>query len=136
MAEHKEIRKKANTYFFAKVVFNAVLIILGAVLIGVFLRQMQNRTAIYKQRANSEQALEEAIEVLETNQDDVSELTRIFHDGNQDMVNDLYHLMTSGLFDSLGTADTETRSEVFRDVIERSGADYLFLMDTEAKVVM
>ena len=109
---------------------------MGAVLIGVFLRQMQNRTALVKQQENSERALQEAISILETNQQDVDELTQIFHDGNQDTVNDLYELMTSGLFDSLGEADTQTRSEVFADVIERSGADYLFLLDTDGKIVM
>ena len=131
MAEHKAIKKKANTYFFAKMVFNIFLIILGAVLIAVFLRAMQSQTALAKQEENSGRALEEAISILETNQEDVDELTRIFHDGNQDTVRDLYELMTSGLFDSLGEADTQTRSEVLTDVIERSGADYLFLMDTD-----
>ena len=136
MAEHKIIKKKANTYFFAKIVFNIFLLILGAVLIGVFLRQMQSQAALAKQEENSSRALEEAISILETNQEDVDELTRIFHDGNQDTVKDLYELMTSGLFDSLGEADTQTRSEVLADVVERSGADYLFLMDTDGKIVM
>ena len=136
MAEHKIIKKKANTYFFTKILINIFLIILGAVLIGVFLRQMQSQAALKKQEENSQRALEEAISILETNQEDVDELTRIFHDGNQDTVKDLYELMTSGLFDSLGEADTQTRSEVLADVVERSGADYLFLMDTDGKIVM
>ena len=136
MAEHKIIKKKANTYFFTKILINIFLIILGAVLIGVFLRQMQSQAALNKQEENSQRALEEAISILETNQEDVDELTRIFHDGNQDTVKDLYELMTSGLFDSLGEADTQTRSEVLAEVVERSGADYLFLMDTDGKIAM
>ncbi len=57
-------RKKANRYFFAKVAFNAFLMILGAVLIALFLRQMQRQAALQKQEVNSQQALEEAVETL------------------------------------------------------------------------
>ena len=39
-------------YFFAKVIVNALLIIIGAVAIALFLHQMQNRTALAKQQAN------------------------------------------------------------------------------------
>jgi hypothetical protein len=104
MPVQKEIRKKANIYFFSKVVFNALLIVLGAVLIALFLRQMQHKTALTKQRENSEQALTEAVSILEKNAEDAEELTRVFHDGNQDMLDDLKELLQSGLFDSLATA--------------------------------
>ena len=136
MPEQKEIRKKANIYFFSKVVFNALLIVLGAVLIALFLRQMQHQTALAKQRENSEQALSEAVSILEKNAEDAEELTRVFHDGNQDMLDDLRELLTSGLFDSLATADTATRSEVFADMVARSGVDYLFILSDEGKVLL
>ena len=45
----EEVRKKANKYFFSKVAINALLMILGAVLIALFLTQMQRSTALYKQ---------------------------------------------------------------------------------------
>ena len=53
---HNDVRKKANTYFFSKVAINALLMILGAVLITLFLRQMQNQAALRKQEQNSQQA--------------------------------------------------------------------------------
>lgn len=49
----EEVRKKANKYFFSKVAINALLMILGAVLIALFLTQMQRSTALYKQEISS-----------------------------------------------------------------------------------
>ena len=124
----EEIRKKANKYFFSKVAVNALLIILGAVLIALFLTQMQRGTALYKQQVSSKEALEEVIEVLEAHSENAEELSDVFHDCNQDKADDLRELFTSGAFDSLAEADQNQRTEVFKDVVERSGVDYLFVM--------
>ena len=123
MAVNQNIRKKANTYFFAKVAFNAFLMLLGIVLIALFLRRMQNEEALYKQEINSEQVLTEAIVQMEKNARDAEELTRVFHDGNQDLLDDLNELLTSGLFDSLATADGETRTGTTHGGILTVGRD-------------
>ncbi len=137
MAEQRnDIRKKANTYFFLKVAINAFLIILGALLITFFLRKMQNETALSKQRISSEQSLKEAISILEANASDAEELTRIYHKGNQDTLDDLIELFKSGVFDSLSKSSTRTRSEVFADIVERSGVDYLFAISDTGKVLI
>ncbi len=136
MENIQKIRKKANTYFFSKVAFNAFLVVVGAVLIALFLQQMQQKVALYKQQENSKQALTEAISLLSENERDVAELTRVFHDGNQDMLLDLKELFLSGLFDSLATANTQTRSDVFMDMVERSGVDYLFVMSDGGNVLL
>lgn len=130
------IRKRANTYFFAKVAINAFLVILGAVLIALFLRHMQRQSSLVKQEENSVHALADAVSILETNAEDAAELTRVFHDGNQDMLDDLAELLNSGLFTSLVTADTETRSAVFGDVVERSGVEYLFIMSDDGRILL
>ena len=132
----REITRKANTYFFGKVAVNLVLVICGAVLIAMFLRQMQTRTALFKQEDNSRLALTEAVAMLEENEEDAQEFTRIFHDGNQDIVDDLNQLFSSGMFETLTDANTETRSEVFADIVERSGVDYLFMMSMDSKIVL
>ena len=136
MAVDKITRKKANTYFFSKVAVNFLLIVLGAALIAAFLRQMQIRTAYFKQEQNSRQALTEAVSILERNREDAEALTAVYHDSNQDMLDDLRALLTSGLFDELATADTAARSQVMLDMIERSGVDYLFLMSGDGKLIM
>ena len=83
MSIDKETRKKANTYFFTKVLFNTFLIILGAVLIALFLRRMQYQTAQFKQRESSETALIEVIDTLKENEKSVEELTYIYHDATR-----------------------------------------------------
>ena len=133
---YADIRKKANTYFFVKVTVNILLMIVGALLISLFLRQMQRQTALVKQQQNSEMSLHEAVSILEKNSQDAEELSYVFHDGNQDMLDDLNELLTSGLFNSLLTETSETRSEVFAEVVERSGVDYLFLMSEEGRILL
>ncbi len=134
--QNRDVRKRANTYFFSKVVFNLILIVIGACVITGFLRRIQHRTALYKQQQNSEKALSEALSALETNQAAAVDLAAIFHDSNQDMLNDLYKLMSSGLFSSMAGTDAEERSYVMQDMVERSGVDYLYIMGQDGRVLM
>ena len=129
-------RKKANRYFFTKVLVNFVLVIIGALFIILFMRQMQAQTAIAKQEETSKLALEEAVMSLEKNEQDASDLALIFHDSNQDVLGDMNRLFSSGLFESLGDADNNERSAVFADMVERSGVQYLFMMSQEGKIVL
>ena len=134
--QNESIRKRANSYFFAKVIVNVILIIVGAVLITVFLRTMQHQAALYKQRVNSEKALEEAVSTLSDNNAEAEDLTKIFHDNNQDMLDDLFHLFTSGLFDDLKDADLDTRSSILADMVERSGVEHLFIMGDDGTILL
>ncbi len=136
MTDYKETRKKANRYFFAKVAFNSFLVILGAVLISLFLRQMQKQAALQNQRENSEQALNEAIAVLQANENSTEDLTGIFHTNNQEMLEDLLQLLSSGLFDHLTEADSASRSEVFADMMNRSGVDFLFILSKDGRSII
>ena len=128
--------RKANRYFRTKVLFNIFLIILGAVLIGLFLHQMQSKTALAKQDENSRLALEEAVSGLEANVQNADALTAIFHDGNQEELDDMCTLFSSGVFESMTDATNKDRSEVMKDMVERSGIQYLFLMSMDGKVVL
>lgn len=130
------IKTKANRYFFTKVVINAILVILGAVLIALFLRNMQGKAALAKQRVDNEQALNDAITILKVNDQDAADLTTVFHDANQDMLDDLSELFRSGLFDGLTTADDAARAEVFSDVVSRSGVEYLFAVNTFGDILI
>ena len=132
----EETRKKANKYFFSKVLVNLALVIIGALFIALFLRQMQAKTAIAKQEENSKLALSEAVASLEKNEQDAKDLALIFHDSNQDVLGDMSRLFSSGLFESLADADNTERSAVFADMVERSGVQYLFLMSDEGKIVL
>ena len=132
----EEIRKKVNKYFLTKVLVNFVLILVGAIAVAIFLRQMQMQTAIVKQEQISSLALEETVQTLEENAENVKVLTEIYHDSNQDILDDMSQLFSSGLFDSLTEADNKTRSKVFGDLVERSGIEYLFIMGMDGKIAI
>ena len=132
----RDALKKANSYFFGKMLFNFFLVLFGAVLIAIFLRQMQAQTALVKQEENSRLALEEAVTALEDNVQNADSLAAIFHDGNQDELDDMYQLFTSGMFESMADLDNKQRSEVFADMVERSGVQYLFLMTMDGRIVL
>lgn len=135
MAVKKEIRMRANTYFFGKVLINALLLVIGIVLISTFLRRIQERTALSRQQHSTTQSLEETVSILQKNEEDAKQLTRVFHDGNQDMADDLLELMNSGLFASLSHTDYDAQAEIFSDVIERSGVEYLFVMKPDGTIL-
>ena len=136
LVQDEPTRRHANVYFVGKVIFNFLLIVLGAVLIGVFLRSMQTQTAIYKQQENSRRALEEAVAIMESNMEDASGLTAVYHGSNQETLFDLRELLESGIFEGLAAADNETRAEVFADMVARSGVDYLFVMSADGRVLV
>ena len=129
-------RARANRYFFGKVLVNLTLVLLGALLISLFMRQMQAQTALVKQEETSRLALEEAVTSLEKNEQDATDLAEIFHDSNQDVLGDMSRLFSSGLFESLADVSNEERSAAFADMVERSGVQYLFLMSADGKIVL
>ena len=136
MEERDQIRKKANRHFYIKAALIILLIILGALLLGASLRQIQIQAAFSKQTRNSELALNEAVEILSGNADDATDLAKIYHDSNQDMTDDLCRLLTGGVFESLMQANVQNRAEVFDDMVERSGADYVFILKENGQVFL
>ena len=119
-----------------KILFNAFLIFFGAVVIGTFLTQMQAQTALVKQQENSRLALEEAVSAMDSNVQNADVLSAIFHDGNQDELDDICQLFSSGLFESMADVSNKERSRVFGDMVERSGVQYLFLMSMDGRIVL
>lgn len=136
MTIDEAIYKKANRHFFSKIIFNIALMIIGAVFIAAFLQQIQAKTALIKQEENCALALNEAIESLDANAENAEALSGIFHNGNQDILEDICQLFSSGLFDAMAEDTNEERSEVFADMVERAGVQYLFLLSPEGKIVL
>ena len=120
MEKQKDIVREANIHFFAKMAVNALLIVLGALFITFFLRHMQQQASLSKQRQTSMVALEEVVSVLEENAEDAADIVRIFHKGNQDMVDDLKELIDGGVFTSAVFSERETSSDILKDMMERN----------------
>ncbi len=131
-----EIRKKANTFFFSKMGFNLLLIVLGAVLIGLFMRSMQREAAYRKQKENSSQALTETTTILTANAAKAEELTQTYHDGNQIVLDDIDMVLSEGLFAAMEDADPDIHSDVFTDIVKRSQIKYLYLMSKDGEIAV
>ena len=108
MRIRNDIRKRANRLFFIKVTINILLIIIGAVCITLFLRNMQHRTSLSRQWQNSQLALKQVTSSLNQNSQTAEDLSSLFHDGNQDMLDDLQTILSNGGFDQL---DSSTESD-------------------------
>ena len=135
MQNSSEIRRKANKRFYTKVIINTFLIIAGAVLITLFLRSLQHRTSLSRQRINSETALTEVTSVLEKNSRNAKTMSQLYHGGNQDMLDVLQDLFTSGVMGPLSSFGKEENNEIFRNLADRSDVDYLFLLDEDGCIL-
>ena len=131
-----EMRKKANTYFFSKVAFNFGLIVIGALLVGLFLRNIQTDTSMERQKTNSQLALRDVLSTLDRNERSALELESIFHQGNQQILDDIEVVLSSGLSDTMAEKDNDIRSDIMTTVAERSGADYLFALSKSSQIMM
>lgn len=125
-----------NKYFVGKLFFNVFCVILGALLMILFLQNIQNASAKYSQRVEADRILTEITSAMDRNRQDVKELTEIFHDGNQETLEDLSRLFTSGYFRSLEGATQEDRVAAFERFRQNAGVEYLFLMDSTGRIVM
>ena len=131
----QETLRKANRYFFSKVVANVLLIVVGATLIGLFLREIQRQASYYKQKQNSDLALTEVITTLSRNNKNAEDLTRIYHEGNQQVLNDIDLVLSNGMSEMLASTDNSVRSDVMKDLADRAGIYYLFVLSREGVIV-
>ena len=129
-----QMRKKANFYFFSKVWFNFLLIGLGTLILCVFLSDIHTRSALTKQEKNSRLALTAASDILDRNLQSADDLAKIYHEGNQIILDDIGLLFSNGLFDTLMSTDVEIRADIFRNLADRIGVDYFFVMSMDGKV--
>ena len=131
-----EMRKKANSYFFAKVAFNVILIVLGALLIGALLRRMQTQASIRRQNENSQLALNEALTTLQRNEDSAEGLEEIYHQGSQQILNDIELVLSGGLSEAMVTTDDDIRAQIMQEAAERAGVDYLFVLARDGRIMI
>ena len=136
MRQQKTIREKANRYFFTKIAVNALLIILAALLIAFSLHTMQRRASFTRQRQNSEMALTAAVSTLNGNTGNADELARVFHEGNQDILDGLKALLETTLSDYLSGGDRASRADSFSDLMKRSGVEQLFVMREDGRAFL
>ncbi|MBQ6654480.1 MAG: mechanosensitive ion channel family protein [Erysipelotrichaceae bacterium] len=139
IVEREQEEKKhgrLNTYVLSKVIINLALIVLGALLLTVFLRNVQTRSSLSKQQKNNELALSEVVTILEKNAESSAALTDIYHEGNWKCLDEIDLLLSKGMFESIIKDDDTVRSEVFATLAERAGLPYLYLLSMDGTIVI
>ena len=125
-----------NSSFTNKIVGNIVLILLGIALIGTFLSDVQTKAALNKQQKSNELALSEVASIISENKENSQMLTDIYHEGNWKTLNDIERLFTNGFYEQIVHNDHTVTSQIFSQLSSPLDITYLYLLDTNGKVVM
>ena len=130
----KEYRK--DSYVIGKIVVNIFLMILGSLIIGAYLMHVQAKAAEARQKQNNEIALTEAITLLNKNEESTSSLTRIYHEGNWKMLDDIGLLLSNGMMDKMMDIEGEARSEILLSMTKPAGISYVYLLDERGNIAI
>ena len=125
-----------NTNLKRKVYVTIILILIGTVLIGLFLNDIQTNSALKKQRENNNLALTEVVSLLEKNQANSENLAQTYHDGNWKMIDDIDLLLTYGLLDKVLVNTDDVRSMIFEELASSAGVSYLYLLSEDGKIMI
>ena len=123
-------------HFLLKNGVNALMILVGILVVVQMMTGIQNKTAQRKQQAQSQRVLQEVAENIRGYEADAEDLTQIFHEGNQSVLDDLTYLFSSGFFAGW-ESDTDEQAQVrFREIATTLDVDYLGVVDRQGNVVM
>lgn len=127
---------KDTKYIVRKTVINIAIIIIGALVMFGVLKNIEYSSARQRQINDSREVLQQVTDVIENNAADAEDLTSLYHDNNRATLSDLRHLLTSGLFNDLSSATSEERTQIFAEIVDKSGVDYLFIMDENGRMLL
>ena len=118
-----------ESHFRKKTAAALALIVIGAVFIVMFLRNMQVFTLIERQQEINETAIEAIIERIEANWDNADELIRSYHKGNQAVLDDIDTLLSKGLSERVSFSDRSAASGAFADLLSGLGKSFRHPVD-------
>ena len=132
-ADH--IVQKANAYFFTKVGFNLLMMIFGAILISLFLYNVQSDAAQTKQRESNVLALEEAVSILTRNSENADTLAGVYHDGHWELLDNIEILLSGGMFDQIVSSEPEVQNQILSELSSGLNLRYLMLLNPDGTVL-
>ncbi|MBO5496880.1 MAG: hypothetical protein J5967_05700, partial [Oscillospiraceae bacterium] len=136
MKDFNSVRARANRFFIFKIIFDLALLILGTALVMYLSNRIQIGSELNKQRGYCVESLSEAADLLYVNQSGAEELTRVYHEENQDMVESLARYVLSEKAQDMAKADAETRFKMFDEIREQTNIEYLFLLRPDGTVAL
>lgn len=126
--------RKKNYYIATKIMINLVLIVLGAILMTVVLRNIQISASLSRQRENNELALEEVASIIDRNAENAGILTDIYHEGNRKILDNIGQLFDKGLFEKIIANDDTVRAQIFSEISSKAGIPYLYLLSMDGSI--
>lgn len=118
-----------------KIAIYLLPIVVGAILIGMILGNVQKNASLKKQSNNNTLALTEVTNILNKNTDNSDSLSQIYHEGNWQTLDNIDNLLSSGLLEKIENKDNNIRSEIFAELASPSEIVYLYLLSEDGKIV-
>lgn len=134
MADHNEIRKKANRIFTRKILLNILSVVLGTLFLGFILREIQQEESFRAYRQVAEKVLESSINKILDSETYGSSLEDVWHNGNQAIVNDLA-LISERNQDLSVYEDSEVRRNLLNEMAEKSDAILVYGIDQQGRLL-
>ena len=137
----KDIRRdrqfvRNNTYLITKIIINLRLILFGARLIGISLSSVQTSSSLAKQQENNNLAISEVSSILAKNEGNSVSISKIYHDGNWNSVEDIKKILSNGLFEKLMLNNDNIRAQIFTELESCAGVSYLYIMDDRGNILI
>ncbi len=129
-----ETRIKANRYFISKMVLNACLVVLGAIIITSVLGNLQHMASIARQRESSSFTLNETAKLLKTNVGKTEDAKQLFHDCNQDILEDIELLIAGNAFSQDAEGSGADLSEISEDRYDL-GINNIYILSKKGNVL-
>lgn len=135
--ENKVLKNKAfRRYYFLKLIFNIVFILIVVGLTTLFIERVQNESTRRRQIKMSNDVLNSTIEMMDSNASVIEELKKDFNSNNQQSVFNIELLFESGAFSNLAEMSLEESVNFFAKIKKDAGINYLFLIDNKGSVVL
>lgn len=128
--------KKIDKVARKRIITNAVLLLLGTLILMAFLLLMQAQSARNKQKSNSHEVLTEIDAALSQNDSQIKAIEKQYHDVNLSKLKSLRRMFGYGLYrDILNLSKTEQR-ELMDSAAEAVGTTLLFLLDEDGNIMI
>lgn len=132
MSEYQKIRKKANQYFFSKLIFIVVLVIWGAIMMSALSSDMNRRQEIHRYEQTGGAMLEEVMKNISVNEETAVHVSDTFDSQSRGFVHVIADILSA---DEQNVYMQEEGADPFAALPDDFEADALFLIDQAGNLI-
>ena len=128
--------KKPSKNTLLRTLINGISGIIIFVCLILFLVHVQNSATIYRTNQLCSATLDRVVSALDENSEDVERLIRRYHNINQNIINNLNILFSTGRYDYLMTLSDEEKAQYFSEMQESTETEYLYVISKDGCVLL